>query len=390
VTLGSARLTIEGMAEADPGEFITPKLVGARFEGGVIPLEVLADLAGLSELLIETAKWKFLQKNPGRKRSPRGFTKGVELKLTEIKDGSAIPVIALSFATTAGSLFPPESATYLPEARDAIVSAIDAAANKKPIELAEHLLAYFDRVGRNLGPEEAIEFPNNGQQHPARLNKATRRALVLASQSVDELTDPTQVQGLVPEADQSRKTFQLQLADGRKITGPLTAQHRLELIEAFNAYTNRQRVLIDCIGRFNRNNRLVGIETIEQVTLLDPLDISARLDELRSLEVGWLQGDGVALAAEGLDRLGEAFSSYFPDKTTPPHLYPTPEGNISAEWSLPPYEVSLKIDLASMKGNLHALKLDDDAEFSEDLDLAQKDGWHALVNFIGTLPGGQL
>jgi hypothetical protein len=378
------------MAETNPGEFITPKLVGARFEGGVIPLEVLADLAGLSELLIETAKWKFLQKNPGRKRSPRGFTKGVELKLTGIKDGSAIPVIALSVVAAAGSLFPPESATYLPEARDAIVKAIDAAANKKPIELPEQLLAYFDRVGRNLGPDEAIEFPNAGQPNPARLNKATRRALVLASQSVDELTDLTQIQGLIPEADQSRKTFELQLADGRKITGPLSTQHRLQLMEAFNAYTKRQRVLIDCIGRFNRNNRLVGIESIELVTLLDPLDISARLGELRSLEAGWLDGGGLALAPDGLDRLEKAFDLYFPDKTTPPHLYPTPEGNISAEWSLPPYEVSLTIDLASMKGSLHTLKLDDDTESTRELDLAQTKGWKDLVGVIGALPGGQL
>jgi hypothetical protein len=88
------------MGEANDDEFLRPRLVGARFEGGVIPLEVLADLAGLSELLIETAKWKFLEANPGRKRWPRGFTTGIELKLTGIDKGSAIPKIALSIAAT--------------------------------------------------------------------------------------------------------------------------------------------------------------------------------------------------------------------------------------------------------------------------------------------------
>lgn len=272
---------------SDPN-FLTLKLNGSRFNGGKIPLEVLADFAGLSELLIETAKWKFMQANPVRKRSPRGFTNGVELSLVEIKQGSAVPVIALDIPSLTDSLFPPQIADYMPQARDEVVKAIEAATSKRPINLPEHLLAHFDRFGRNLAESESIEFPDGQNGQPARLDKTTRRALLLASSSIDELTDVTQVRWLIPEADQARKSFQVELVDGRKVSGPLTAQHRLQLIEAFNGYTNRQRVLIDCIGRFNRNNRLIGIDSIEQVTLLDPLDISARLEELRSLRDGWL------------------------------------------------------------------------------------------------------
>jgi hypothetical protein len=378
------------MGEANDDEFLRPRLVGARFEGGVIPLEVLADLAGLSELLIETAKWKFLEANPGRKRWPRGFTTGIELKLTGIDKGSAIPKIALSIAATSALLFPPESATFMPQARDTIIRAIEAAANRQPVELPEHLLAYFDQLGRNLAVDEAIEFPTASPEKPARLDKSTRRTLLLASQSIDELTDVTQVRGLVSEADQARKTFEIELSDGRKIAGPLTTQHRSQLMEAFNAYTNRQRVLIDCIGRFNRNNKLIGIESIEQVTLLDPLDIAARLDEIRSLRPGWLDGDGVALSPEGLTHLERDFNSYFPDKIAPPHLYPTPDGNISAEWSLPPFEVSLKIDLTTMTSHLHSLDTNDDAEFATELNLAQPENWKVLIEYIGKLPGGQV
>lgn len=377
------------MAETNEAEFLMPRLVGARFDGGVIPLEVLADFAGLSELLIETAKWKFLQANPGRKRSPRGFTKGIELKLTEIKDGSAIPVIALTIATTAASLFAPESATYLPQARDAIVEAIDAAAAKQPIALPEHLLAYFDLLGRNLAENEAIEFPTSTPGRSARLDKPTRRALLLASATIEELTDVTQVRGLISEADQARKTFEIELFDGRKVVGPLTTQHRAQLMEAFNAYTKRQLVLMDCIGRFNRSNRLIGVESIEQVTLLDPLDISARLDELRNLRAGWLEGDGAALSADGLSNLERLFDSYFPDNIVPPHLYPTAEGKISAEWSLPPYEISMNVDLAQLTGDLHSLKIDDDAEYSLQLNLTQEADWKTLVDFISKLPGGR-
>ena len=65
-------------------EFLSPRLVGERFLGHAIPLEVLRDLAVLEEMLVETAKWGYMQEHPDRKRIPRGFTNGVSLKLTGI------------------------------------------------------------------------------------------------------------------------------------------------------------------------------------------------------------------------------------------------------------------------------------------------------------------
>ena len=374
---------------SDPN-FLTLKLDGSRFDGGKIPLEVLADFAGLSELLIETAKWKFLQANPGRRRSPRGFTKGVELSLVGIQEGSAKPVIALVIAAAAASLFPREIAAYMPQARDEVAKAVDAAAHGQKPDLPEHLLAHFDRFGRNLAESESIEFPGIENRAAAKLDKKTRRALLLNASTIDELTDVTVVRGLISEADQARKSFEVELPDGRKIPGQLTAQHRAQLMDAFFGYTNRQRVLIDCVGRFNRSNRLVGIESIEQVTLLDPLDISARMDELRNLRDGWLDGEGNAPVAQRLSELEALFDAHYPDTLEPPHLYPTPDGNLSAEWSLAPFEVSLEIKLQDMTAQLHVLKLNDDTERSEQLDLALASGWKRLVEVIESLPGGKL
>ncbi|HTW93438.1 MAG TPA: hypothetical protein VMD30_01505 [Tepidisphaeraceae bacterium] len=288
------------------------------------------------------------------------------------------------------SLFPREIATYMPQARDAVVEAIAAASSKRPIGLPEHLLAYFDTFGRNLGESESIEFPGARTEQLAKLNKLTRRALLLASAGIDEWTDVTEVRGLVPEADQGRKSFEVELTDGRKISGPLTAQHRVQLLEAFNGYANRQRVAIDCIGRFNRSNQIVGIDSIEQVTLLDPLDISARIDDLRNLRDGWLNGDGKAPNPTHLWRLEHLFESHYPDTIVPPHLYPTPEGNVSAEWSLPPHEVSAEIDVATLACHVHLLDLETDRDRTEELNLAGEPGWARLVALIGELPGGRL
>jgi hypothetical protein len=82
----------------DQNDFLKPHLKGERFEGAAIPLEMLRDLALLEEMVTEVAKWVYLRQHPGRTRSPRGFTGGVEFRLTRVEDGSAIPVISLDFA----------------------------------------------------------------------------------------------------------------------------------------------------------------------------------------------------------------------------------------------------------------------------------------------------
>ena len=49
-------------------EFLCPRLIGARFEDGEIPLEFLRDLAALRKLVLDVAKWRFLAANPERAR----------------------------------------------------------------------------------------------------------------------------------------------------------------------------------------------------------------------------------------------------------------------------------------------------------------------------------
>ncbi len=370
-------------------EFMRPRLTGARFDGHAIPLEVLGDLAVLEEMVIEVAKWKFLQANPGRKRSPRGFTDGVSLRLTGVAEGSAIPVISLLIASA--GLFPPNNQIYLEQARDSIIHAIGAAEKNKSItqHLPEEVLNYFDKMGRNLRDGEAIEFTAAGEKTVSRLTKETRRKLLLASSTVKELTEETSVRGLIPEADQDDMSFEIQLFDSRKIRSPMASQHQETILEAFNGYKKGQRVLLQGVGKFNRQNRLQGFESIEHVSILDALDIPARLDELRSLKDGWLDGDGKSPSAEGLDWLSDAFEQRYPEDLVLPHLYPTAQGGVQAEWSLPPFEVSLEIDLVSHTGQWHSLDVQNGIEEGVELDLNNDSSWIQIAKEVKAKAGGE-
>jgi hypothetical protein len=364
-------------------DFLKPRLTGARFEGKAIPLEMLKDLAVLEEMVIEVAKWKFLQANQERSRSPRGFTEGIELKLTGLEEGSAKPIISLIIA--GASLFSPANEGYCEQARDAIVSAIAAADRNEPVTrfLPPTALTYFDRMGRSLRDGEAMEFVNLPSLAPARLTKESRKRLVLASEGVTEITEETSVRGSICEADQLKMTFEVQLLTGQKVVDiPIDPPHLDTILEAFSKYKKGARVLIQGIGRFNRQARLEGFERIQHIQVLDPLDISSRLDELRNLQNGWLDGRGTAPSTNGLSWLTAAFDKRFPEDLPLPFLYPTPEGGIQAEWRLPPFEISLEIDLARHAATLHSLNMESSNDVLKELDLNSEQDWISFFDHL--------
>lgn len=368
--------------------FLRPRLTGPRFEGRAVPLEILGDLAVLEEMLVEVAKLEFLKQHPGRKRSPRGFTEGIEFKLTGMEDGSAVLVISLCLA--AATLFPPENQAYLECAREAVVGAIAAAEQNERITdyLPEKTLCYFDRMGRSLREGEAIEFSTARHPEPVRLTKETRRKLILASSELSEVTEEIAVRGRVPEADQERRTIQIQLVDGRRISAPLSPLHSETILAVFNGYTTGMTALFQGIGRFDRDEKLLYLDAIEHVTILDPLDVRARLDELELLRPGWLEGEGVPLSAVGAAWLSEAFDYQYQDDIPLPYLYPTADGGIQAEWSLGSAEATLTIDLATHRGQWHLLDVERGTEETRELDLNGADDWKWLVERVGELAGG--
>jgi hypothetical protein len=366
--------------------FLKPRLTGPRFEGGAIPLEVLADFSVLAEMVVEVAKWKFFTANPDRKQVSRGFANDISLKLTGIESGSAVPVISLFVA---GAVLFPNSAAqpYFEQARQAIVEAVGAAEQNRSItpHLPERLLGYFDRFGRNLMEGEAIELTGEPGRAPVRLTKETRRRLIRAS-AAEEFTEETAVHGLVPEFDQRSKTFQLARPDGT-ILGriPVESQHYDTVLAAFTGFRERLRVRVAGVGRFDLNNRLQAIEKVEHVTLLDPLDVGVRIDELKALKAGWLDGKGAGLDRAGLDWLEAAFTKHYPVDLPLPYLFPTPEGHVLAEWSLKPWSPSLEVRMDGRRGEWHALSVDTDVEEANDLDLTNPADWAWLAGRIDTL-----
>lgn len=372
-------------------EFLSPRLVGDRFSGHAIPLEVLKDLSVLEELIVEVAKWHYKQDNPERKRIPKGFADEVSLKVTEIDEGSAIPKIVLAIAATSSSLFPVDHREYFEKARASIVEAVDCAEKQQPVTglLSDNHLAYFDRIGRSLRDSESLELNYPDTNRPARLNKATRRYLTLAASSTQGYTEEVRIRGRVFEADQEKEQFNLRLMDGSRIPAPIQPEHLDTILDAFNTFKKGSRVVIEGVARYDRRSgRLIKLESVEHISVLDDMDIGARLEEFKLLKNGWLEGKGRAPKNEHLDWLTEALESFYPDDLPSPYLYPTPEGGVQAEWTSGDLEASLEIDLGKRSAVWHLLNMETDDESEAEFDLSNQEDWGKLAELVKKTVGG--
>ena len=83
--------------------------------------------------------------------------------------------------------------------------------------------------------------------------------------------------------------------------------------------------------------------------------IGSQLDQLRLLQDGWLEGEGLSPPETGLDWVQDAFNRHYPGEAPLPHLYPTEAGGVQAEWSIGPEEISLELNLETHSGEWHAL-----------------------------------
>ena len=354
-----------------PNPTFKPELHGERFAHHEVPLEFLKDFAVFEEMLIEVAKHAYLVDHPGRTRIPRGFTKGVELRLAAIEPGSAI----LSLVLVGLSIG--DESVYITRAHDKIVNTIANVDSGQQPELPSELLRYFDRFGRSLLKGERISFPRAGGGETS-LTPEVREKLLRASQA-EEWTEETVLKGRVSDVNMADRKFELELMNGTKLKAPLEQQHSGTLVEALSGYRNNRILALKGVLRKDKNGLPKSVDSVEHVTILDPLDVETRLEELAALKDRWLDGKGVALDKAGLKILSEQFERNFDSELPLPHIYPTPEGGVLAEWVLGEWAVSLEIQLPSQAAQFQALNLTSDD--SDDFDLNLGDvpaGWSRL------------
>ena len=125
------------------------------------------------------------------------------------------------------------------------------------------------------------------------------------------------------------------------------------------------------------------------------LDIKNRLDSFKELKDGWADGMqpasewgngyGKAPSHNGLEWLKKQFATHYPHDLPRPYLYPTPEGNVEAEWELGPHYPSMEVNLDTCQGEWYCLDLSTDNSYEKDLQLDDFLSWEWLAGELRRL-----
>lgn len=372
-------------------ELLSPRFVGERFLKHTIPLELLRDISVFEEFIIAVAKWKYVEEHD-RVRAPKGFSEHLSIHLESVGAGSAIPRIVIENAIPAGELFPVADTDYFVKAVDLIASAVDAAERGLSGAITDFLsptlLGYFDKLGRGLREGETLELRPESEQ-PARLTKASRRKLLLASENV-ELTEEVTLRGGVHGVDQARMTFELTLAGGKKVEARMDQLHLDTVLEATKGFMKGLKASVTGIGRYDRADKLQSVDQIEDIVIIDMADPLARIDELRLLKPGWLDGRGEVPTPDQFSWLEGFFSHGYPSSLAAPLIFPTAEGGVQLEWTLGAAEITLEVDLSSKQGELHSYDFSSEEEVFKPIDMGDPAGREELHAFIkDAMTGGE-
>jgi hypothetical protein len=358
----------------------TPKLTGERFEQHTLPADVLSDIAALQEMLVSLAKAAYIAAEPGRVRAPRNFDKDVQLHLGPRGEGSTALPLMLVFSSALIAPYRPVFET----AQQQFTQAIDAAARGETPLLPPKYLAYFDQIGRSLRTGEALQVPM--ASGAVSLTQDTRKRLIEASR-VAEWTERATLRARIPATDYTADGFKAELLDGTVLPGKLDPTIQEQLAEAhyrYNSGTNAW-LLLECVVRKERSGKSKAIDSVQQVSALDPFDVPLRLQQLGQLQDGWLDGVGHAPSETGLAWLLDAFFSEYPAGLPLPRLYPTPEGGVLGEWMFGRQDISLNIDLQRKTGAYDRLHLDTQDAEDETLQFASSAGLKRLIELLTAL-----
>lgn len=390
------------MEEQEPTAFVTHTLKGVRFEGHAVPVTVLPELSAYREIVVQVARALFYQDNPERRRVPNNFEEGFELVLRDIGDGSAVAPLERRRRKVAAAPEPPEQlslpatgVTHAPEpdyferARDLVSAMIEAmhAGTAPPPAFPAHVLRSFNKLGRSLRDDEAIEILSPGRTAAATYDRTVRKKLVLLREKTYE--DSVDITGPVVQFDSQRQTFGLSM-DGRTVTGSLDGldAEQLRIVRTAAVHVEELRIRASGTGAFDSSERVVRLVEITDLSFAEDEDLRVRLDvgprlaALAELQPGWLDGEGAALDPTALEwllhRLTEAEEGGLPR----PYLYPTFDGHVQAEWSFPGAEVSALFDFEGKLASCVGVHTKSGAQRDADVALDTAGGVAQLCAFV--------
>ncbi|UUW87384.1 hypothetical protein [Pimelobacter simplex] len=359
-------------------EFAYFRFTGERFKNREegMPLEALAELVTYRDLVSEIARALWKRSHPERVRAPRNWAGLLDLRLTEIGDGSVRPIVKRRNDQTL-----PVGDTF-DDARDYLSQTVSdvARGNGLRSDFPPACVPRLSRLGQALKPGDRVFFGHPTQaDRRAELNDSIARTLSeIAEQLTDERPDTT-LQGHIVEMDTDAATFQLRTSDDRRVGGRYAAADA----EAVHQWLDvdgggGETVEVTGIALVNTDGAVLRFSPDEPVAIRQ-VPVEGMLAVFRALAD--VPESAPVESLKILNRRSRLIGNHYPKFGIAEHS----EGILRVEWSDNARECSAEIE---PDGSLYLHAYDRDTEQDEEYEgMTDQPGLEALDRF---LEGGSL
>lgn len=329
--------------EAD-GDFSPFVLVGDEFDGPGLPLSSVRAAEYYREALLEAAKEWWRNDNPGRRRVPAGFASAFDLRLTQIRSGSADLGIRLHKASWVDEDdWENWSPAYL-GGRDDLVSTVAQMRSSKsvPSNVSNAALDWLRKIGNVLSEDSFVVL--DGISHDDSPSASGRAILDLSTRQLledmakiiphDEESE-TSLVGVITEYDGGQKSFQLSTLHGVCVCW--FDETMREVAERAYAYTAVDGVVAPDVEVTGwtvepdaRRPTLSRVTSIEVMRSWGEKALLGRADSISGLATGWRGEGSVAPSRLAIERLRE-LARPLGESDVNVSAIPLPDGGISLE-----------------------------------------------------------
>lgn len=321
------------------------KYVGARFNGGRLPLDVLSDLPAFRDLLVAFAKDGWREANAKRKRVPKGFDKSIALDLVAIEDGSAVPLLKWNRNVAQANLpgFSDRLEEIVTKSFGEIIELINLAGTGRfPESLSVDHIRALNKLGSGLRDDERIEFPGteSADGNVVYLDAYRRRELITHVKETYQRRYESIGRLVTNNAEGS---ITVQTEDFGAITLPVDPD---EVKATYDGNLNAD-VQFDIQIELDHHERYRSVVDVFDVALIDAqigadlMRCRARLNELSALMPGWHNGTGKGVTSEAIDAANR-FLSRRPGLAGVYRIYPTEEGGVLFEFDSTTWDLSVE------------------------------------------------
>jgi hypothetical protein len=316
--------------------FLELKFDGGRFANHSIPVDVLAELGTVQQLIVRVARHLFFQQHTDRRRVPGGFVEAAQLHLVASEASCFTAELARS---TERGTWPSASShdrDLFEAARDLSIMALDCASSGEPLprEFPSDALDLLASLGRRLDDDEKLFVRGNPTGTVARVDQSTRMRIAQLAQRPlvrEEILD-----GEVERLDDAADRFWLRPRGGERVEVPFESHQRAALLEALSMRPIvRVRVRGQLVLAVQAKMKAVeDMEFVDDERAGEVQRLWTRIASLEKVGDGWLEGEGRAPSPLALARAREVLARLlvtYPSLERP-KVFPTPDGGVQAEW----------------------------------------------------------